>query len=186
VRPSPQQASRLLYDNPEGLTMSLLSSPLSVVQQRERLMPLRRPADPVEILLVEDCSDDAELMVKALRKCALNPHICVVEDGEEAIAYLYRHGAFGAATRPDLILLDLHLPRKSGHEVLAEIKDDEGLRRIPVIILTSSDDETDFQIAYDRYANCCISKPGDLGELADTIKKIEHFWLHVASTLRGQ
>jgi len=166
--------------------MSLLSSPLPKALERGCPMPIRRPADPVEILLVEDCSDDADLMVKALRKCALDPHIRVVEDGEEAIAYLYRLGSFGDASRPDLILLDLHLPRKSGHEVLAEIKDDEGLRRIPVIILTSSDDEIDFKIAYDLYANCCISKPGDLGELADTIKKIEHFWLHVASTLRGQ
>jgi CheY-like chemotaxis protein len=149
-------------------------------------MHLRRPRGPVEILLVEDCSDDADMMVKALGKCALGSHIYVVEDGEEAIAYLYRQGAFGGAARPDLILLDLHLPRKSGHEVLAEIKEVEELRRIPVIILTSSDDETDFQIAYGLYANCCISKPGDLGELADTVKKIEHFWLHVASTLRGQ
>jgi len=149
-------------------------------------MPIRRPADPVEILLVEDSSDDADLLVKALRKCALDLHISVVEDGEEAIEYLYRQGAFGGAPRPDLILLDLHLPRKSGHEVLADIKEDEGLRRIPVIILTSSDDETDFQAAYDLYANCCISKPSDLGEFADTVKKIEHFWLRVASTLRGQ
>jgi len=141
---------------------------------------------PVEILLVEDSPDDADLMVEALDEGDLPVHVTVVDDGEEAVQYLRRRGPYADAVRPHLILLDLHLPRKSGHEVLAEIKDDEGLRRIPLIILTSSEDEIDFQTAYDLYANCCISKPGDLGELADTINKIEHFWLHVASTLRGQ
>jgi two-component system, chemotaxis family, response regulator Rcp1 len=148
--------------------------------------PMPAPSDRVEILLVEDNSDDADLMVKALQKCELNPHVTVVEDGEEAIHYLYRQGAFGGAARPDLILLDLHLPRKSGHEVLAEIKEDDRLRRIPVIIMTSSEDERSFQTAYDLYANCCVCKPGDLDEFADTVNKIEDFWLRVASRLRGQ
>lgn len=147
-------------------------------------MPVRGPAQPVNVLLVEDSPDDADLMVKALRQCALNALVNVVEDGEEAVDYLHRQGAFGDATRPDLILLDLHLPRKGGHEVLAEIKNDERLRRIPVIIMTGSDDEDDFQTAYDLFANCCVSKPGDLEEFSQVVKKIERFWLHVASTLR--
>jgi chemotaxis family two-component system response regulator Rcp1 len=147
-------------------------------------MPTRGHAQPVAVLLVEDCPDDAELMVKALRQCALEPLVNVVEDGEEAIDYLRRQGAFCDAVRPDLILLDLHLPRKGGHEVLAEIKADDRLRRIPVIIMTGSEDETDFQTAYELYANCCVSKPSDLDEFALAVKQIERFWLRVASIPR--
>jgi CheY-like chemotaxis protein len=147
-------------------------------------MPVRGPDQPVDVLLVEDDADEADLMVKALRQCTLNPRVTVVEDGEEATDFLHRQGAFSDANRPDLILLDLHLPRKGGHEVLAEIKNHERLRRIPVIILTGSEDADDFQSAYDLHANCCISKPGDLEEFAQTVKKIEHFWSRVASLPR--
>jgi chemotaxis family two-component system response regulator Rcp1 len=141
---------------------------------------------PIEILLVEDNPDDADHMREALEEGDLKTNITVVEDGEEAIQYLRRHGRFAAVLRPDLILLDLHLPRKSGQEVLGEIKQDESLRRIPVIVLTSLADERVFQDAYDLHANCCVRKPANLEQFALTVKKIEHFWLRVASTIRGQ
>jgi CheY-like chemotaxis protein len=141
---------------------------------------------PVEILLVEDSPDDADHMREALDESELRTNVTVVEDGEDAILYLRRQGPFAAAIRPDLILLDLHLPRKSGQEVLAEIKEDESLRRIPVIIMTSLDSERVFQDAYDLHANCCVRKPADLEQFALTVKKIEHFWLRVASLIRSQ
>lgn len=141
---------------------------------------------PVEILLVEDNRDDADHMREALEESDLKTSISLVEDGEEAIQYLRRQGRFRDAPRPDLILLDLHLPRKNGHEVLTEIKQDESLRRIPVIVMTSLADERVFQDAYDLHANCCVRKPVGLEQFALTVKKIEHFWLRVASTIRGQ
>jgi len=135
---------------------------------------------PVEILLVEDNPNDAEQMLEALYEGELKKRITVVEDGDEALCYLRRPGE----VRPDLILLDLHLPRKSGQEVLAAIKQDESLRRIPVVILTGSDDERAFQSAYERHANCCVRKPTDLDQFILTVKKIEHFWLRIATTRR--
>jgi len=140
---------------------------------------------PVHILLVEDIPSDADLMVDALRESILNLCIAVVEDGEEAMDYLRGHGAYAAAPRPDLILLDLHLPRKNGHEVLAEVKQDAELRTIPVIILTSTESEKAILEAYDLHANCCVRKPADQDEFALAVKRIEHFWLHVARRLRG-
>jgi len=141
---------------------------------------------PVEILLIEDSPDDAEHMREALEESELKNNVTLVEDGEEAIDYLRRRGRFGNAVRPHLILLDLHLPRKNGHEVLAEIKQDESLRRIPVIVMTALADERVFQDAYDLHANCCVCKPANLEQFTLTVKKIEHFWLRVASTIRGQ
>jgi CheY-like chemotaxis protein len=143
-------------------------------------MPGARNSASVNILLVEDSPDDANLMVEALRNGHLTHAVTVVEDGEEALAYLHQQGACATAPLPDLILLDLHLPRKGGHEVLAEIKEDTRLRRIPVVILTSSDNEQDLLTAYDLHANCCVSKPLDQEQFAEVVKKIEHFWLHVA------
>lgn len=143
-------------------------------------MPGARDTTPVQVLLVEDSPDDANLMVEALRNGRLTHRVNVVEDGEDAIAYLRQQGDYATVPRPDLILLDLHLPRKSGHEVLAEIKEDPDLRRIPVVIMTSTDNENDFLKAYDLHANCCVSKPLDQEQFALVVKKIEHFWLHVA------
>src|SRR5690242_578599 len=114
-------------------------------QGDRRMTPAGPP--PVEILLVEDSPSDAEQMVEALGDAALDTHVTVIEDGESAIDYLHRPGQ----ALPDLILLDLHLPRKSGHEVLDAIKQDERLRRIPVVILTGSDDEQAFRLAYDLH-----------------------------------
>jgi len=148
-------------------------------------MPAPSSSAPVELLLVEDSPDDADLMKEALGESGFRARITVVEDGEDAIRYLRRLPPFGNAPRPDLVLLDLHLPRKNGHEVLDEIKEDEALRRIPIIVLTSADSEQAFLSAYEKHANCCVRKPADLEQFALTVKKIEHFWLRVASRLRG-
>jgi len=140
-------------------------------------MPGSRPDRPVEILLVEDNEDDADLMGTALRAGSLPVRITVIEDGEEALHYLRQRGRYAASARPDLILLDLGFPRKSGAEVLAEIKEDGSLRRIPVVVMTSSANERDFTIAYDRHANCCVAKPADLAEFQQVVERIERFWL---------
>jgi len=140
---------------------------------------------PIDILLVEDNRDDADLMVEALDESDLIVRVAVVEDGEEAVRYLRRLGPYTEVARPDLILLDLHLPRLSGHEVLAEIKADPDLRLIPVLVLTSLKSDEAIGAAYDLHANCCVSKPGDLDQFAQTVKRIETFWLHIASIPRG-
>src|SRR5947209_19219736 len=105
-------------------------------------------------------------MIEALKERNLAPRVEVVEDGEQALDYLRQQGAFANARRPDLILLDLYLPRMNGHEVLKEIKQDAVLRRIPVVILTASDNEEAFLKAYDEHANCCVCKPADQDEFA--------------------
>src|SRR5205823_7772533 len=131
------------------------------------LVPSRTPAGeclmagpsgsiPVQVLLVEDSPDDADLMREALEEGDLAVCVSLVEDGEAALAFLRREGAYSAAPRPDLILLDLRLPLKDGNEVLEEIKADPTLMRIPVVVLTSADPEKSFDAAYDRYANCCV------------------------------
>jgi len=156
---------------------------LTTIRTGECRMPGNPARMHVRILLVEDSPDDAYLMEEALKASNLSLAVTTVEDGEEAIDYLFGNGTYAGSPRPDLILLDLHLPRKDGHEVLVELKGDRLLRRIPVIILTSSDNEKDFLKAYDLHANCCVCKPTDQQEFADTVKKIEHFWLHVAQHL---
>src|SRR5439155_6094416 len=102
-----------------------------------------------------------------------------VEDGEEAMAFLRHQGRYAAVPRPDLILLDLHMPRKGGLEVLGEIKQSPELRRIPVVIMTSSDDEKDILQAYDRHANCYVTKPVDMDKFIEAVKSIEEFWLNL-------
>jgi CheY-like chemotaxis protein len=136
--------------------------------------------DAIEILLVEDSPGDAELMTEALAESDLTLRVTVVEDGEEAIQYLRRLGPHGGAARPDLILLDLHLPRKNGHEVLADIKQDESLRLIPIVLLTAFDSDEAIKEAYDRHVNCCVRKPSDLDQFAHAVKTIETFWLRQA------
>jgi len=134
---------------------------------------------PIEILLVEDCVEEAELTMESLRDGRVRNHIHWVEDGEEALAVLRRQGKHAAARRPDLVLLDLRLPKMSGHEVLATIKTDPHLKRIPVVIMTSSDDEKDVLEAYDRHANCYVTKPVDMDKFIEVIRSIEDFWLTV-------
>jgi len=147
--------------------------------------PMPRPGStPVQILLVEDSPDDADLMTEALREGDLDMIVSLVEDGEAALAFLRREGDYGSAPRPDVVLLDLHLPRKNGFEVLGEMKQDPDLRRVPVVVLTSADSEKAFVAAYDLHANCCVSKPADQDEYRLVVKKIERFWLHVAQRPR--
>jgi chemotaxis family two-component system response regulator Rcp1 len=134
---------------------------------------------PIEILLVEDSPDDASLTMEALQEGRVRNNISLVEDGVAALAFLRREGGYASAPRPDLILLDLNLPRKNGREVLAEIKQDPSLRRIPVVIMTSSDDEKDILAAYNLYVNCYVTKPVDLDQFVRVVKSIEHFWFTV-------
>jgi len=135
--------------------------------------------EPIEILLVEDSPDDADLTIDALRDGRVRNRIAHVEDGVEAMAFLRREGKYNEAARPDLILLDLNLPRKNGREVLAEIKRDPELRRIPVVVMTSSDDERDIIEAYNRHVNCYVTKPVDLDQFIGVVKSIEHFWFSI-------
>jgi len=134
---------------------------------------------PVEILLVEDNPGDVRLTKEALKEGNLLNRLSVVGDGMEALAYLRREGKFADSARPDVILLDLNLPKKSGLEVLADVKADENLRRTPVVVLTTSQAEQDIVKSYNLYANCYISKPVDLGDFMNVVKSIEEFWLTV-------
>jgi len=134
---------------------------------------------PVEILLVEDNPADVRLTREGLSSDRLWNNLNVARDGVEAMAYLRREGKFGAATRPDLILLDLNLPKKDGREVLAEIKADADLMLIPVVILTTSDAEEDILRSYGLHANCYITKPVDLRQFMKVVKSIEDFWLAI-------
>jgi CheY-like chemotaxis protein len=136
--------------------------------------------NPIEILLVEDNPGDVRLTEKALTSINLRSNLSVVNDGAEAISFLYRQGKYAAAPRPNLILLDLNLPKKTGHEVLAIIKGDPNLLRIPVVILTSSDAEQDILHAYNLHANSYVMKPTRLNQLLTVAESIKHFWLTVA------
>jgi chemotaxis family two-component system response regulator Rcp1 len=133
----------------------------------------------IEILLVEDNPGDIRLTELALQDSKLHNSMNVVRDGVEALRFLRREGEYNNAPRPDVILLDLNLPRKDGREVLEEIKQDEDLRRIPVVILTTSDDERDVLHSYNLHANCYITKPVDLKQFVDIVKAIEGFWLQI-------
>jgi CheY-like chemotaxis protein len=132
---------------------------------------------PVEILLVEDSPSDTELTVEALREAKVRNHLSIVEDGVQALEFLRRQGAYARAPRPDLILLDLNLPRKDGREVLAEIKSDDRLKTIPVVVLTTSRAEQDVLQAYKHHANCYITKPVDFEQFLNVVHSIESFWL---------
>jgi chemotaxis family two-component system response regulator Rcp1 len=135
--------------------------------------------NPIRILMVEDNPDDVELTVEALKDGKVANILTVVRDGEEAMAYLRGEGEYQGSVRPDLILLDINMPRKDGREVLKEIKDDPRLRRIPVVILTTSAAEEDILHTYDLHANCYITKPVDFDQFLRVVKSIENFWLTV-------
>jgi two-component system, chemotaxis family, response regulator Rcp1 len=130
-----------------------------------------------EVLLVEDSPGDTRLTLEAIRDCDVPLNLRVVRDGFEAMAFLRREGRYSAVERPALILLDLNLPGKGGREVLAEVKGDPDLRRIPVVILTTSRSEDDIAAAYGLHANCYVRKPADTDELLGIVKGIEDFWL---------
>jgi len=134
---------------------------------------------PVQILLVEDNPGDARLAQEALKDGKVFHTLHVVEDGIEAIAFLRRQGRYADSPRPDLILLDLNLPKKDGREVLAEVKADGSLKRIPVVILTTSEAEQDILTTYDLHANCYITKPVDLEQFINVVKYVEDFWLTI-------
>lgn len=131
----------------------------------------------IDILLIEDNRGDVRLLREALKECGMGHRLEVVTDGVEAIQYLRREEPYLRESRPDLILLDLNLPKKDGREVLLEIKTDANLRRIPVVILSTSDAEADVLTAYDRHANCYISKPLDLDAFFDVAESIRRFWV---------
>ena len=138
------------------------------------------PEPEAEILLVEDCPGDARLMQEALAECGARTRVHVVRDGEEAMQYLRHNCRHGEARMPALILLDLNLPRKDGHEVLAEIKSDDELKVIPVVVLSTSAAQEDIVASYRLHANSYITKPADLSEFVAIVKIIETFWLKIA------
>jgi CheY-like chemotaxis protein len=137
------------------------------------------PGEMVDILLVEDNPGDVRLTKEALKEAKFTNVLHVVTDGVEAIDYLRRRGEYANAVRPHIILLDLNLPRMDGRQVLAVIKEDPDLRRIPVVVLTTSQAETDIAKAYDLHANCYISKPVGMDQFVEVIKSIEEFWLAI-------
>lgn len=136
---------------------------------------------PIEILLVEDNPADVRLMVEVLKETKVRNTLTIVGDGIEALDLLRRTGRYTHAVRPKLILLDLNLPKKDGRQVLAEIKADPDLKRIPVVILTSSKAEEDIVKSYNLYANCYVTKPVDLEQFVKVVKSIENFWLTIVT-----
>ena len=133
-----------------------------------------------EILLVEDNPGDIRLMQEAFKEGGFSSRLSVTRDGEQAMAFLHHQGPYANSPRPDLILLDLNLPRKDGREVLAELKQEASLRQIPVVVLSTSTSPEDVRTSYDLHANCYIPKPVDLDTLIELGKVIEHFWLGTA------
>jgi len=135
--------------------------------------------ESIEILLIEDNPGDVDLAREALEAGKISNHLSVVGDGEEAMAFLRRQGKHAGALRPDMVLLDLNLPKKDGREVLAEIKADEDLKRIPVVVLTTSRAEADIVKTYNLHANCYITKPIDLNQFIKVVHAIEEFWFTI-------
>jgi len=133
----------------------------------------------VQILLVEDNPGDVRLTREALKEAKFRNTLQVVGDGVEALAYLRQQGQYSGAMRPHLIMLDLNLPRMDGREVLAAIKKDEDLRRIPVVVLSSSEAESDIARAYELHANCYVTKPVDIDHFLTVVKSIEEFWVEI-------
>ncbi len=140
----------------------------------------------IEILLVEDNPGDVRLTQEALKENKIRNNLHVAKDGVEAMKFVRQINGFESAPRPDLILLDLNLPKKDGREVLAEIKTDEKLRSIPVVILTTSDAEDDVARSYDMHANCYVRKPIDLNRFIEVVKVIENFWLSIVELPRTE
>jgi two-component system, chemotaxis family, response regulator Rcp1 len=138
-------------------------------------------AKPIEILLIEDSPSDVALTIEALKTGRIGNNLNRVADGVEAMEYLRQQGRFAQSPRPDLIMLDLNLPKKDGREVLRELKNDPSLKFIPIIVLTTSRADKDVLQSYELNANCYITKPVDFQQFIDVIKSIEHFWLSVVT-----
>ena len=136
-------------------------------------------ARTVHILLVEDNTGDIRLTREALKEAKVRNRLDAVMDGEEAMAYLRKRGEYARATKPDVIMLDLNLPKKDGLEILKEIKEDPNLRRIPVVVVTTSKAEQDIVKCYDLHANCYVTKPVDLAQFLEVVRSIEDFWLTI-------
>jgi chemotaxis family two-component system response regulator Rcp1 len=149
------------------------------------MMTSKAIGEVVDILLVEDNEGDARLAREAMRDSKIRNTLHHVIDGEEAMAFLLQQGRYSGSPRPDLILLDLNLPKKDGRQVLAEIKDDERFKRIPVVILTVSAAEEDILKAYNLHANCYITKPIDLEQFMKVVRSIEDFWLTIVKLPNG-
>jgi CheY-like chemotaxis protein len=143
-----------------------------------------KDAAPIEVLLVEDSPGDVRLTQEAFKDAKVHINLHVASDGAKAIIFLRREGEHSNAPRPDLILLDLNLPKKDGREVLAEIKGDPGLKSIPVVILTTSSSEADILRSYQLHANCYITKPVGLEGFLTVVKSIDNFWLSVVKLPR--
>jgi chemotaxis family two-component system response regulator Rcp1 len=141
---------------------------------------------PVNVLLVEDNPGDVRLTKEALKDAKLKINLHVAVDGMEAMAFLQKQGKYAASPRPDLVLLDLNLPKKDGRQVLAEIKEDPDLKRIPVVIVTTSKAEEDILKTYNLHANCYVTKPLDLDQFINVVKSIEQFWLTIVKLPNGQ
>ncbi len=139
----------------------------------------------IQILMVEDNSDDVDLTREALKDAKVHNELFVVKDGVEAMAFLRQEGEYRDMPRPDIILLDLNLPRKDGREVLAEIKKNGSLKRIPVVVLTTSQAEEDILKAYDQYVNCYITKPVDFDQFIKVVKSIDDFWFTIVKLPRN-
>jgi chemotaxis family two-component system response regulator Rcp1 len=140
----------------------------------------------IEILLVEDNPGDSRLAKEALKESKLKNNLYVAEDGVEAMNFLYKKGKYSKMPRPDLVILDLNLPKKDGREVLAEIKNDDNLKRIPVVILTISKAEEDILKTYNLHANCYVTKPLDLDQFMKVVRSIEDFWLTIVKLPNGK
>jgi two-component system response regulator len=145
---------------------------------------MKTPTGPIEILLVEDSLPDVRLTIEALKETTVPHTLHTVYDGEQAMDFLRRRGTFVDAPRPDLVLLDLNLPRKSGKEVLQEIKDDGSLKHIPVVILSTSQADRDVVESYRLRANAYVTKPVELHDFMSVVKSIEQFWLEVVRLSR--
>lgn len=148
-------------------------------------MDTTAPTRPIEILLVEDNPGDIDLAKEAFAMGKLHNTLRVVQDGVTAMDYLHRKGQYSGAPRPDLIILDLNLPKKDGRQVLAEIKEDEQLKRIPVVILTTSRAEEDVLKTYNLHANCFITKPIDVKQFLHVVQSIKDFWLTIVVLPNG-
>ncbi len=148
-------------------------------------MSQKHDLKPIEILMVEDSAGDAELMLDFLEQSKVKNRIHWVKDGEAAMAFLHREGEYAGEPMPDLILLDLNLPKKDGREVLSETKGDPQLAHIPVVILTSSKSEIDIARSYRLQANCYITKPVDLEQFVKVVRSIDDFWLSVVRLPRN-
>jgi DNA-binding response OmpR family regulator len=150
-----------------------------VMTSSETIIEVPNQVETVKILLVEDNLGDVRLVQEALKEGRLAVQFASVPDGIQALAYLRKQDKYRDASRPDIVLLDLNLPRKDGREVLAEMKADAELKRIPVVILTSSKSEEDIIKTYDLHANCYISKPLDFNKFVEVVKAIENFWMTI-------